>query len=168
MSFFDAFYQFFFDENGQKRPSLVDSWGGGVRNWWPQCEVILLSKTCSLPSWCHEHVCRQQVGSGYRKQWTLRGGYRLGCPHYKLGELGGLFWYPFSFLESTWSECYANCNNSNRSTTNARSMRTNFSVLEGGQQTLVIRITAIALASDSAITIPRFRPSKPPARKPIL
>ena len=51
--------------------------------------------------------------------------------------------------------------NANRSTMNAGSMRTNFCVSEGdSQRTLVIRIAAIALASDSAITIARFCPSK--------
>ena len=52
---------------------------------------------------------------------------------------------------------------SNRGTTNAGSTRTNSCVFRGRydrQRTLAIRIAAITLASDSAITIARFRPSK--------
>ena len=51
----------------------------------------------------------------------------------------------------------------NRSTMNAVSVRTNFCVSGGGydrQRTLAIRIAAITLTSDSAITIARFCPSK--------
>ena len=70
------------------------------------------------------------------------------------------------FRSCTWNECYMNerqSRDSNRSTTNAGSMTTNFSVWGGEydrQRTLVIPIAAITLASDSAITIARFRPSK--------
>ena len=52
-------------------------------------------------------------------------------------------------------------------TTNAGSTRTNFCVFRGRydrQRALVIRIAAITLASDSAITIARFRPSKLPTK----
>ena len=52
---------------------------------------------------------------------------------------------------------------SNRNATNAGSTRTKYRVFRGRydrQRTLVIRIAAITLASDSAITIARFRPSK--------
>ena len=61
------------------------------------------------------------------------------------------------FYRSSWSD-------SHRSATNAgSSMRTKFCVFRGRygrQRTLVIRIAAITLASDSAITLARFRPSK--------
>ena len=52
---------------------------------------------------------------------------------------------------------------SNRSTMNTGPMRTKFCVFRGRydrHRTLAIRIAAITLASDSAITIARFRPSK--------
>ena len=67
---------------------------------------------------------------------------------------------------SMWNEYYTNerqSRDSNRNATNAGSTRTNFCVFRGRydrQRTLVIRIAAITLASDSAITIVRFRPSK--------
>ena len=69
------------------------------------------------------------------------------------------------FRSSMWNECQASegqSRDSNRGTTNAVSVRTNFCVFEGydRQRTLAIRIAAITLASDSAITIARFRPSK--------
>ena len=52
---------------------------------------------------------------------------------------------------------------SNHSATSARSKRTKFCVFRGRydrQRTLVIRIAATTLASDSALTLARFRPSK--------
>ena len=67
---------------------------------------------------------------------------------------------------STWNEYYTNARqsrDSNRNATNGGSTRTNFCVSRGRydrQRTLVIRIAAITLASDSAITIARFRPFK--------
>ena len=70
------------------------------------------------------------------------------------------------FRSSTWNEYYTKerqSRDSNRSATNAGSTRTKFCVFRGRydcQRTLVIRIAAITLASDSAITIARFRPSK--------
>ena len=70
------------------------------------------------------------------------------------------------FRSSTWNEYYTNecqSSDSDRSATNAGSMRTKFCVSRGRydrQRTLVIRITGITLASDSATTIARFRPSK--------
>ena len=51
---------------------------------------------------------------------------------------------------------------SNRGTTNAGSVRTIFCAFEGdmtSNETQAIRIAAITLASDSVITIARFRPS---------
>ena len=54
---------------------------------------------------------------------------------------------------------------SNRDATNAGSTKTKFCVFRGRydrQRTLVIRIAAITLASDSAITLARFHPSKQP------
>ena len=72
------------------------------------------------------------------------------------------------FRNSTWNECSTNerqSRDSDRSTTKAGSVRTNFRVLGGRydrQRTLAIRIAAITLASDSAITIARFRSSKAP------
>ena len=71
-----------------------------------------------------------------------------------------------AILQSTWNEDYTNerqSRDSNRSATNAGSTRTKFCVFGGRcdrQRTLVIRIAAITLTSDSAITIARFRPSK--------
>ena len=69
---------------------------------------------------------------------------------------------------STWNEYYTNecqSRDSNRSATNAGAVRTHFCVLGeiyDRQRTLsvAIRIAAITLASDSAMTIARFRPSK--------
>ena len=52
---------------------------------------------------------------------------------------------------------------SNRSATNVGSMRTKFCVFRGiydCQRTLVIRISVVTLASDSATTLARFRPPK--------
>ena len=60
-----------------------------------------------------------------------------------------------------WNGCYTNEHQSrdpNRSTTNAASLRTNLCVFR--QLALVIWIAAITLASDSAMTIARFRPPK--------
>ena len=70
------------------------------------------------------------------------------------------------FRRSTWNEHYTNerqSRDSNRNATNARSTRTKLCVLKGRydhQQTLVIPIAAITLASDSAISLARFCPSK--------
>ena len=70
------------------------------------------------------------------------------------------------FRNLTWNEYYTNerqSRDSNRSATNAGSTRTQFRVFRmryDRQRTLVIRIAAITLASDSAITIARFCPSK--------
>ena len=67
---------------------------------------------------------------------------------------------------STWNKHYTNecqSRDSNHSATNAGSTRTKFCVFREAydrQRTLVIRIAAITLASDSAITLARFRPSK--------
>ena len=64
----------------------------------------------------------------------------------------------------TWNEYYTNerqSRDSNRSAANAGPMRTKSCVLGGRyelQRTLAIRIAAITLASDSGITIARFRP----------
>ena len=72
----------------------------------------------------------------------------------------------FSSLKTTWNEYYTNeCQSldSSRSATNTGSTRTKFCVFRGNydrQRTLVIRIASITLASDSAITLARFRPSK--------
>ena len=72
-----------------------------------------------------------------------------------------------SFRSSTWNECYANAcqsRDSSRNAMNARSnMRINFSIFRGRydrQRALGIRIAAITLASHSAITVARCRPSK--------
>ena len=59
----------------------------------------------------------------------------------------------------------AQSRDSNRSATNAGPMRTKSCVLGGDmssneRRTLAIRIAATTLASDSAMTIVRFRPSK--------
>ena len=70
------------------------------------------------------------------------------------------------FRKSTWNEYYTNerqSRDSNRNATNAGSTRTTFCVFRrryDRQRMLVIRIAAITLASDSAITLARFRPSK--------
>ena len=70
------------------------------------------------------------------------------------------------FRSSTWNEYYTNgrqSRGSKRSAANAGSTRTNFCVFRGRcdhQRTLVIRVAAITLASDSAITLARFRLSK--------
>ena len=69
------------------------------------------------------------------------------------------------FRNCTWNECYANehqLRDSNRSATKAESTRTRSVFRErcDRQQTLVIRITVITLARDSAITMARFRLSK--------
>ena len=70
------------------------------------------------------------------------------------------------FRCSTWSKCYTNerqsCD-SNRSATNAGSVRTSFFALGrryDRQRTLVIHIAAVTLTSASAITIARCDPSK--------
>ena len=81
-----------------------------------------------------------------------------------LNECGQLFRRPFR--NSTGNEYYTNerqSRDSNRGTTNAESMRSNFCVFRGRydcQRTLVLRIAVIALASNSAITIARFFASK--------
>ena len=71
------------------------------------------------------------------------------------------------FCRSTWNEHYTNerqSHDSNRSATNAGVYEDQNSVFLGGdmtaKRTLVIRIAAIILASDSAMTLARFRPSK--------
>ena len=74
--------------------------------------------------------------------------------------------HPFVWYFGAGWEYYTNrrqSRDSNRSATNAESTRTKFCVFRGRydrQRTLVIRIAAITLASDSAITLARFRPSK--------
>ena len=76
------------------------------------------------------------------------------------------------FRSSMWNEYYTNerqSRDSNRSATNAGSTRTKLCVFRGRddrQRSLVIRITATTLTSDSAITIARFRLSKD--ERPIL
>ena len=76
------------------------------------------------------------------------------------------------FCSSTWDKYYTNerqSRDSNRSATNAGSTSTKFCVFRGQydrQRTLVFRIAAVTLASYSAITIARFRPSKLPRNSP--
>ena len=70
------------------------------------------------------------------------------------------------FRSSTWNGYYTNesqSRDSNRSATNAGSTRTKSCVFRGRynrQPMLLIQIAATTLASDSAMTIARFHPSK--------